>query len=468
MEDMNEEMEERVPDLMNINEISNLTLGIDVDTNVLDPVVNSDTNCRFVLSNRGFLNSFSKITLSVKVASNATFPVGVGVYSLLETAVLRIGNAEISRAEGLSNWMSYKSMFIGNDTNLERETYTTSRIMNQDIIYDNTTGAVSNVVSEGYGLSTKYEYVQNAAGTGGALATDPCLRVAEGPVFSVSLADLFPWLRFNQLPLFAINEQVSIELNFNPTASLTRCIHPKGSEASGQDFAIDITQTKFVADYLFYIDGNIQEKWLQQNPVKKWNYNEYRMNIRTFTGEQLNQKNIIDIGAAGRLCSKVVTSLQQTLTANDSRLTNLYSAVAPPIANGNNSLFTTNLVYNDNRLYSLDRKNPALHFHDIISAENNVPHITRQEFNNEGPTGGLNASYTYLAYDQSSVDEGLAGKFHHIAYRLNRNERVNGRGIQLELQYGGFNNASTFTHRAWMELAKEAVLENGTFRCYYI
>jgi hypothetical protein len=468
MEDINEEMEERVPDLMNINEISNITLGIDVDTNVLDPVVNNQDNCRFVLSNRGFLNSFSKITLSVKKSSGATFPVGVGVYALLDSAVLRIGNTELSRFEGLSHWMSYKSMFIGNDTNVERETYTTSRILNHEVIYDNEAGQVSNQVSEGYGLSTKYEYKQNAGGTGGDLSTDPCLRMEDGPVFSVSLADLFPWLRYNQLPLFAINEQVSIELNFNSAASLSRCVHPKNTEASGEIFDIDLTQTKFVADYIFYTDGNIQEKWLQQNPVKKWNYNEYRLNIRTFTGEQLNQKNIIDIGGAGRLCSKVVTSLTQTLSPNDSRLTNVYSAVAPPISNGNNSLFTTNLIYNDNRLYSLDRSNPALHFHDIISTENNVPHITRQEFNNQGPSGGLNNAYTYLEYDQSSLAEGLAGKFHHIAYRLNRNERVNGKGIQLELQYGGFGNADVFTHRSWLELSKEAVLDNGTFRSYYV
>ncbi len=464
---MNDDMQERVPDLMNINEVSNITLGIDVDTNVLDPVVNGES-CRFVLSNRGFLNSFSKITLSVKIASAGTFPVGVGVYSLLDSAVLRIGNSELSRFDGLSSWMAYKSMFIGNDTNLERETYTTSRIMNHEVIYDNITGDVSNTDSEGYGLSTKYEYIQNAGGTGGALSSDPCLRVANGPVFSVSLADLFPWLRFNQLPLFAINEQVSIELNFNSEASLQRCIHPKNSENTGQLFEIDKTQTKFIADYLFYTDGNIQERWLEQNPVKKWNYNEYRLNVRTFTGAQLNEKNIIDIGGAGRLCSKVVSSLQQTLTPKDSRLTNIYSSVAPPIANDNNSLFTTNLIYNDNRLYSLDRKNPALHFHDVISAENNVPHVTRQEYNNQGPDGGLTDSYTYMEYDQSSVGEGLAGKFHHIAYRLNRNERVNGRGIQLELQYGGLSGAATFTHRSWLELSKEATLENGNFRTNYV
>lgn len=465
---MNDDIEPRVPDLMNLNEVSNVQLGIDIDTNVLDPVVQNDNTCRFVLSNRGFLNSFSKITLSVDVASNATFPVGIGVYSLLDAAVLRIGNSEISRFDGLASWMSYKSMFIGNDTNVERETYTSSRIMNQDVIYDNNLNFTSNIDSEGYGLSTKYEYVQNLAGTGGSLSADPCLMMSSGPVFSVSLADLFPWLRFNQLPLLAINAQVSIELTFNSEASLTRCVYPKTSEATGQVFTINKNDTKFIADYISYTDGNIQEKWLEQNPVKKWNYNEYRLNIRTFTGAQLNEKNIIDIGGAGRLCSKVVTSLQQKLTANDSRLTNLYSSVAPPIASGNNSLFTTNLIYNDNRLYSLDRRNPALHFHDIISAENNVPHVTRQQFNNQGPDGGLTTTYTYLEYNQASVDEGLAGKFHHIAYRLNRNERVNGRGIQLELQYGGLSDGATFTHRSWLELSKEAILENGDFRCYYV
>ena len=71
----------------------------------------------------------------------------------------------------------------------------------------------------------------------------------------------------------------------------------------------------------------------------------------------------------------------------------------------------------------------------------------------------LSTAYKYLEHD---VSDKLAGKFFYIGYRLNRNERVNSKGIQLEFKYSSAP-AGNFIHRSWLELVKSATLDNGMF-----
>ena len=55
-----------VPDLLRVSPMDTTT-ATDVETSVLDPVVQSDSNCRFVLTNKGILHSHSKITFALFV-----------------------------------------------------------------------------------------------------------------------------------------------------------------------------------------------------------------------------------------------------------------------------------------------------------------------------------------------------------------------------------------------------------------
>jgi hypothetical protein len=256
-----------------------------------------------------------------------------------------------------------------------------------------------------------------------------------------------------------IDQQISIELHYQPASSFKRCVHATGVDAQGQSWLIDTTQTKFIADYIYY-DGDLMEQYKNQNKVMNWTYTDYRLNKRTLTQAQTLEKTIMDIGGAGRLCNRVITSLAPVLATPDTSLTNEYSAIAPATSNNNNGTLTTNLIYNDNRLYPIDRTNPAIHFHDLVQTEQNIPHVCRQMYNKEGDS--FTDQYLYQEYQISSSIEGLNGKMHHIGYRLNKNERVNSRGIQLEIKYSNML-AGTFTHRTWLELVKTATLNDGRF-----
>ena len=70
-----------------------------------------------------------------------------------------------------------------------------------------------------------------------------------------------------------------------------------------------------------------------------------------------------------------------------------------------------------------------------------------------------------MGYAQNTGDDGdevgILGRFNWLAYRLNRNERVNSRGIEYFSKYDGLGNGSNYTQRAWLELAKLTTISNG-------
>ena len=469
-----EDERSKIPNLMKIGAITT-DMQMDYDTYILDPVVHNDNFCRFVLNNRGFLNSFSRIQLSVSENSDATIntvsslPAGVGIYSLIDRVSLRIGTEIVSEMVDFNHWMGYKSMFIDNDINLERETYLTSRIMALGLIYkSDDAGEESNVNASGYAVKTNREYVNTATGEAGDLALQEELANENSAEFSVSVADLIPWLRFNQLPLYQFRDQVSIEIHFSPAADLNRMI--TGGGKTGATFSIDQTKTKFIYDTIYY-DGDLMKRFADENNDMNWTYTDYRLNKRSFITAQLETLQVINIGGAGRICNKVICGLEHEFADPDESILNRFVATAP-YANGVQSqLLTSNLIYNNNRLYPVDRTSPSIHFHDLISTEQNVPHVSQQMYSVNGDVNdsgdandvGTLDSFTYNDNDPNSQTEGILGQFFWQGFRLNRNERIDSTGILLELNYGNLPAGETFIHRSWLELVKNARLLNGVF-----
>ena len=177
-----------------------------------------------------------------------------------------------------------------------------------------------------------------------------------------------------------------------------------------------------------------------------------------------------DRGGAGRIVTKVITGLQ----SNDSQattITNQYHAISPeahyefgetPGAGKQNGSLTVNIKYNDRFLYPIDVVNPARQFHNTAQAEGMVPFVTREEFCAEGVALTKDE---YMGYRQDSGDDaddfGILGRFNWLAYRLNRNERINSRGIEYFTKYEGLGDDGLYTQRAWLELAKITVLQAG-------
>lgn len=464
----------RIPNILKIGEIPTDSETIDYDTEVLDPVINGGGSAgsnfvRFVIPNKGILHSFSKITLGISSGTGAgALPANIGVHSLVQRATLRIGTSIIAEIDDFSYYMAYKSVFIHNPINMERETYTTSRIINNDIFYDNTATSESNINASGYALSTTVQYEVEANGIDAELLVQRELKTGAGSVFAISIADLFPMLREHQLPLYLINDQVSIELHLTTLDSKKRAVFnaEEGENTNSFDYTLDETQTKFIADYLYYTDGDVMNRFAAQNvnnPIE-FDYPDFRLNKRTLTQAQAQTSSTIDIGGAGRFVRKVITSIEGAIAAGpDSSITNTYNSYSPTVNNGNNAVFETNLIYNDSRLYPINRKLPSVHYSDLMRTEMNIPNVSKAMFSKEGEDGGFVHRVGYLGRTQGGSLDGLLGRFFYIAYDVGAgNQRVNSRGIQLELNYNQMI-ATTFTHRAWVELLKVATLKNGVF-----
>ena len=265
----------RIPDLIRIG-----TIGTDqevsVDTEILEPVVSNQNFARFLIPAKGFLHSFSKLQIGVNACGNtplATLPAGIGVHSLIERCQLKIGNSVVSEQSDFGAWMQYKSMFVDNEINLEKETYETSRVINHDFHYRDKEDDQSDGNASGYALAGNRAVNQ----TDVSYDALPCLQNENEALFSISLADMFEFLQWHQLNLYMIDQPVTIEIFFKSAVSLGRmCLDETEKAQTGALFDIDLTELKFVCDIIYY-DGDTMQRYAEQNRSLTWDYVDYRL-----------------------------------------------------------------------------------------------------------------------------------------------------------------------------------------------
>ena len=469
-----------VPDLLRVSPMDTTT-ATDVETSITDPVVISDNFCRFVLLNKGILHSHSKVTLGLKAeAASSYFPLTTGVASLIQRAALKVGGKTLQEIDGYAYMTAYKNMFISNEHQKEREQVQSAKCISHEFRYFDRsvsatlndiageTGTDCNTRAFTYGLSNGKEYKQNASSAVPArLNAHNYMNLKNAPLFQIALSDLFPMLKQTQLPLYMMEEQVSIELTFTNTAKERACSASGAADPAG---LIDTTNVQFVADYIYY-PQEMMAAYRQANPVININHFDYRHSKVSVSATSASGKTLIrNLGGAGRIVTKVITGLQADEADNES-ITNQFHSMSPerhysfgqsPGATNFNGSLTVNVKYNDRFLYPIDVVNPSRQFHNTAQAEGMVPFVTREEFCAEGValTNDTFEGYTQNSGDASD-EAGVLGRFNWLAYRLNRNERINSRGIEYFYRYEGLNNAGTYTQRSWLELAKLTTLRDG-------
>ena len=456
-----------VPDLLRVSPM-NTTTATDVETSISDPVVISDKFCRFVLLNKGILHSHSKVTLGVVAQTNGSttfFPPTCGVASLVQRAALKVGTKTLQEIDGYSFMTTYKNMFISNEHQKEREQVQSAKCISHEFRYldgTDTTGVANNTKANTYGLSNGIEYDD------GDLKVHRWQNLKNAPLFQIALADLFPMLKQTQLPLYMMEEQVSIELTFTSTDEQRA---QNASSGAAGTYTVDTTNVQFVADYIYY-PQEMMAAYRAANPVITINHFDYRHSKVSVSATSANGATLIrNLGGAGRIVTKVITGLQSDDTGQDDGITNVYHSISPealyqfgetPAAGKVNGSLTVNLKYNDRFLYPIDVTNPARQFHNTAQAEGMVPFVTREEFCAEGValTGDTFEGYVQNLGD-SATEMGIKGRFNWLSYRLNRNERINSRGIEYYYKYDGLNADAAYVQRSWLELAKVTVLQNG-------
>ena len=466
-----------VPNLLRVSPMDTTT-ATDVETSILDPVVKSDTFARFVFLNKGILHSHSKITLGLTAPDDKSrfFAPNVGIHQLVSRCALKIGTKTIQEIDGYNFLSAYKSMFISNEHQKEREQVQSGRCIAHEFRYDDSTGtnggADNNTRSYTYGISNGREYLNYTSASWTPSTPDLVVHnwadIKNSPVFQIALSELFPMLKQTQLPLYMMQEQVSVELHFDPT-NVNRA-QAKSGEATA-NYLIDQDQVKLIADYIYY-PQEMMTAYANANQTITLNHFDYRhskVSVSSTTDD--GQTRIRNLGGAGRIVTKVITGLQPDLATSDLQVTNKFCSISPeglydfgeaPANGKQNGSLTVNLKYNDRFLYPIDVTNPARQFHNTAQAEGMVPFVTREEFCAEGVALTTDE---FMGYSQQSGDDadevGILGRFNWLSYRLNRNERVNTRGIEYYYKYDGLGDGGNYTQRSWLELAKLTTISNG-------
>lgn len=482
-----------VPDLIDLRKVpADYSQSVETDlleTSTFQEATATQTGfASFNLAQKGFLHSHSKLFVGLIPAAGTTntfLPQNVGIASVLDRAVLKVRKSGqvINDIQDFGHFYSIQSAMVSNETMIEREQYTSGRCLAKEFRNQRYVaaggGSVENDgnLAQGYGLSNGREYglatIAAADREAQLLLQQPFSKmdatsaatIAQSPVYQLDLAELFPFLKTTQLPLYTIDQGLTIELFWSKT-SLDRVCRGQG-QANGGEFVIDKTQLKFCADYITYLQDDAMNRWRDAHPVIRLPFSDYRLSKLTTTEAALTTGIVRQLGMNNRLVSRAVTIISKESVASDvnsnNSIVNKYNMYAPEsglidTASGNEvGKISYNLKYKSRFEFSQSLTNKAQAFTQLTMSEG-LPFVTRQDYSNEG-TGYL-PTIQFEGHEQSAV---LPGKFFILGTRLT-NGRVESDGVELHLSVDV--PAGPFQVRTYLEYGREAVIEDGEFLVY--
>lgn len=457
-----------IPDLVRIGSVDTNT-AISVDTDVLDPIVSNTNFMRYRLQNKGILHSNSKLTFSVTAGGgiDAYYGLGVGVMGLIERCRLVVGTKTLCETQDFAHFQGFKSMFVNPEHNKQRESVTTGRQMCRKWLYDDGQNAWGGSSQSSVNASTFTIDIGREPDKFNKSVTNTDVRlfkyqlIDNVPVYQIPLSELFPFLKMNQLPLYMMKEEVTIEIFFQDNQKLRACIGASGT--ADQTYTVNTTDCQMIADYIYY-PQEMMLAYQSANPKMSFSYVDYRIARHTVIGASgTTNTQILNVGGAGRVVNKLFFGLSTSGVDQTSILNNFCAqgVQAPDLAGTTADRygeFTHNVKYNDHLLYPVDIKNRARVYHNITQAEGGVPFISKSEFTDEGDLA------TPSKFMGQVVDTSIENQSFYVEDRLNRGERINSRGIEL---YNTWNylqddaDTKNFTLRCWLELVRFATLEQG-------
>lgn len=426
--------------------------SVNVTTSILEPVVHTDTMCRFVLENKGRLHGNSKITLGLNTPDKkAFFPINVGVHAVINRVCLKFGAKVISEITDFAHWMAYRGCFTPNEHNFERNSITNGTLTSYNIV-----PADANSFDGNIGIEIGKEY---GSGTGAGVTIDSYNNLANNPTYQVRLVDMFPFLGQVQLPLYLMQEQVAIEIYFNTDKGQIVC-KPKGDDMPAT-ITIDQSQTKMVADYIYYpqpiMDNYESQMRTSGLTIPYLDYAMVKTSVpikKVGTNFFLNTENgqfIRNLGGANRLVSKVVV-----MTTNDQINTN--NSLFNQYGSDCGKQFSYNLKYNDRFLYPLAVDNFANAFYQVHNAEGMPLFITGADYQRVTTNFFTNKTFEkYPLNDSTSMQRRT-----YLAAKLD-GQRINAAGIELHLKMAEMvdNGEVSVTCRVYLEQACVLSLKDG-------
>lgn len=450
-----------VPNFMRLGSVPANYLQ-EMETDLLEPVVFSDGSgstvdgfVRFQLQQKGFLHSHSKLFVALTppaALTRAVLPPNIGIGSVVKKAVLKVGNKVLNEISDWDHLHAFHSTKISSENNVERELYTTGRYMQLQLNRETGVSPTTTAVGISVMTSRDAEIADYATHEGLQMpfAIFDGRAPTECPSYAVDLSDLFPFLKVHQLPLYMMDEPVTIELTLRPPVG-HRLVRVTGT--ADQSIAIDRTEFKFCADYVFYGASDEMERFAEANKVLTFPFVDYRAVTTTVSQASLQTENVRNLGMASRLVSKVITMFNADRAGENNILLNT-GALSPAIATGQPAGFSYNIRYNDKFEFSTNVTNLA-RLYSLLQRAEQMVFVSRDEYSSEG--GGLDGG-TDNKFEGKAQTE-FRGRFFYNSTKLTGG-RVGSRGIELHLKSDEHRDAVT-TLRNFCEYMRSASLEGG-------
>jgi len=462
--------QEAIPDLLRIGQIPS-NQNANIDTDILEPINFSETHIRYQLVNKGFLNPYSRLTfglenISASSASNerSFLPLQVGVGSVIKSVTLKIGSQTIQSVQDFSSYFAYKSMFINNEINKEREAYFSGRQIAHQQFYEETQGGTNDKdVCTTLALDNGKDFFVRTPSLDSDLVAHPFQIINNKPVFSITLEELIPMFKNTAFPLYLLNSDmpVQIELELQSSTDGSR-VSMNGCGTSNHlvDFTLNRNECRMIADYTTY-DSELMNSYREANKTLNWTYMDYQLTKLTINNaSDIVQDIIRNVGGAGRMIPRMFVAVEKDDGTPYRNLLNKYSSTANANSGASYGVLTTNIKKNDRFLFPIDRTNDALHYHSVTDTEGMTPFILRDEYAGQGQR------LATANYEENEMKSNLQGKFFYQAYKMPDNNRVNSRGLEL---HNNFNKlpVGTYTLRCYIEAIKVATLKDGNFDVTY-
>ena len=325
----------------------------DINTDILRPVNFSQTGAKFVFERKGILDSNSQLQLAqIVVDSNdptnftgSYLPTSTGATAMVKRAFLTIGGRRISNLDDVGHYNTWKRLHFSNE-------YKKGIVIPKQGGNDVFCGSASRTIAANsdtainargfdvpYGTlgreSSEYGISEVSATFGTQVAAETDTRdlrrnmigntEANTSIFVIGLSQLIPFLQGVQLSLFAIKEEVALNLEWADDGFGHRFYPPQTAPDAAAVAAADCKSTMveskclIMADYLFYPD--LMED-LAEEIMSRGGYDIAYDEVITQMGFQKyltgDMKNSYQLALGGKKVKSVVVQKEEVDGADES------------------------------------------------------------------------------------------------------------------------------------------------------
>lgn len=262
-----------LPDILKVKPMPTIDT-MSIHTSILEPIVCNQNVCRFTLERRGILDINSAVQVGATFKKNAGDanikhfpPIRTGGHAFIKTAVLRIGATAICTSDEYAHRHTMMRQFKAVEERVRKDGVLSGCV--DGLEPSNREDGGLQPMNIGWGRTATGEPDDDGVfSKANEIAdTDTTQGNAEDvtAVFAIKLSELFPMMRSVQLPLYLIQEPVSIEIQWSDKTLYDSYIreNPAGGASNTSGLVIATTQVKFLADYLTYSDDRMTEMGAQ-------------------------------------------------------------------------------------------------------------------------------------------------------------------------------------------------------------